>query len=79
MFFGKLLAVQGRTAIFDGCKLLKMGVFRKPRCRTGSPNVAARRDARERRSKDGVEKATEGFFNRLKILIAEQYDARLSV
>jgi hypothetical protein len=31
LFFDKLLAVQGRTAIFDGCKLLKMGVFRKPR------------------------------------------------
>ena len=27
----KLLAVQGCTVIFDGCKPVKMGVFRKPR------------------------------------------------
>ena len=42
-----------------------MGVFRKPRCRTGRPNVAKRTDARKRRSKDDVEKAMEGFFNKL--------------
>ena len=67
-----------------------MGDFRKPRCRTGRPNVVTkspgaildnakgvgpqgrgqdarvnRRDARERRSKVDVEKATDGFFNRL--------------
>jgi len=30
------------TAIFDGCKPLKMGDFRKPRCRTGRPNVATK-------------------------------------
>jgi hypothetical protein len=48
LIFGKQLAVQGRTAIFNGCKLLKMGVFRKPRF-----------------SKDDVEKAMEGFFNRV--------------
>ena len=30
-FFDKLRAIQGCIAIFDGCKPLKMGVFRKPR------------------------------------------------
>jgi len=61
LFFGKLLAEQGRTAIFNGCKLLKMRVFPKPRCWTGGPNVATRRDALERRWKDDVEKTTDGF------------------
>jgi len=46
-----------------------MGDFRKPRCRTGRPNVAERRDAQERRSKVDVEKATDGFFN---ILLKDQ-------
>jgi hypothetical protein len=59
-----LRAVQGRTAIFDGCKPLKMGAIRKPRCRTGRPNAAERKDARERRSNDDVEKAMDGFFNK---------------
>jgi hypothetical protein len=31
LFFDKLRAVQGCTAIFDGCKPLKMGAIRKPR------------------------------------------------
>ena len=48
-----------------GNKPLKMGDFRNPRCRTGCPNVVQRRDARERRSKVEVDKATDGFFNRL--------------
>ena len=30
-----LRAVQGCTAIFNSCKLLKMGVFRKPRFSKG--------------------------------------------
>jgi len=31
LFFYRLLAVQGCTAIFSGCKPLKMGAIRKPR------------------------------------------------
>jgi len=57
--------VQGCTVIFDGCKPLKMGAIRKPRCRTGRPIAVERRDARERRSKDDVEKAMDGFFNKI--------------
>ncbi len=53
------------TDIFDGCKPLKMGAIRKPRCQTGRLNAAERRDARERRSDGDVEKAMDGFFNNL--------------
>ena len=53
------------TDIFDGCKPLKMGAIRKPRCQTGGLNAAERRDARERRSDGDVEKAMDGFFNNL--------------
>ncbi len=50
-------AVQGCTAFFDGHKPSKMGAIRKPRCRTGGPNAAKRRDARERRSNSDVKKS----------------------
>ena len=59
-----LRAAQGCTVIFDGCKPLKMGAIRKPRCRTGRLNAAQCRDARKRRSDGDVEKARDGFFNR---------------
>jgi len=57
--------VQGCTVIFDGCKPLKMGAIRKPRCQTGSLNAVKRKDARERRSNCVVENTMDGFFNRL--------------
>jgi hypothetical protein len=64
-FFDKLRAVRGCTGIFDGCKPLKMGAIRKPRCRTGRPNAAERRDARERRANGDGEKAMDGFFDKI--------------
>jgi len=74
LFFDRLRTVQGCTviwasqgcnAIFDGCKPLKMGAIRKPRCQTGRLNAAKRKDARERRSNCDVENTMDGFFNRL--------------
>jgi len=57
--------VQGCTVIFDGCKPLKMGAIRKPRCQTGRLNAAECRDAQERRSDGDFEKVMDGFFNNL--------------
>jgi hypothetical protein len=40
LFFDKLHAVQGCTAIFNGCKPSKMGAFRKPRFSIGDGEKA---------------------------------------
>jgi len=63
------------TDIFDGCKPLKMGAIRKPRCQTGRLNGAERRDARERRSDGDVEKAMDGFFNNLLVSLDQDRGA----
>jgi hypothetical protein len=39
-FFDRLRAVQGRTAIFIGCKALKMLANRKPRFSVGYVEIA---------------------------------------
>ena len=46
-----------------------MGGIRKPRCQTGRLNAAERMDARERRSNGDVEKAMDGFFNKLLVFM----------
>jgi biopolymer transport protein ExbB len=74
-FFDKLRAVRGCTGIFDGCKPLKMGAIRKPRCRTGRPNAAERRDARERRANGDGEKAMDGFFDNTMLFELENFRA----
>ena len=54
-FFNKLRAVQGCTAIFIGCKPLKMLANRKPRFSVGDVEIAL------------VEIVNDGFFNRLRV------------